>query len=46
MAVLLLAEVDGGQLNMDATAKAVSAVKDLGDVHVLCAGAQARSPSV
>ena len=41
MAVLLLAEVDGGQLNMDATAKAVSAVKSLGDVHVLCAGAKA-----
>ncbi|QFU09580.1 Electron transfer flavoprotein subunit alpha [Rhodobacteraceae bacterium THAF1] len=41
MAVLLLAEVDDGELNMDATAKAVSAVKDLGDIHVLCAGAKA-----
>lgn len=41
MAVLLLAEVDNGELNLDATAKAVTAVKPLGDVHVLCAGAKA-----
>ncbi|RVT82310.1 electron transfer flavoprotein subunit alpha/FixB family protein [Rhodobacteraceae bacterium CCMM004] len=41
MAVLLLAEVTDGQLNMDATAKAVTAAKDLGDVTVLCAGASA-----
>ena len=43
MAVLLLAEVTGGELNRDATAKAVSAVTALGDVTVLCAGAQARA---
>ena len=42
MAVLLLAEVTGGELNRDATAKAVNAVKALGDVTVLCAGASAR----
>ncbi|RJL01202.1 electron transfer flavoprotein subunit alpha/FixB family protein [Paracoccus aestuarii] len=43
MAVLLLAEVTNGELNRDATAKAVNAVKTLGDVTVLCAGAQARA---
>ncbi|TGN61723.1 electron transfer flavoprotein subunit alpha/FixB family protein [Paracoccus liaowanqingii] len=43
MAVLLLAEVTGGELNRDATAKAVSAVSALGEVTVLCAGAQARA---
>ena len=37
MAVLILAEVDGGVLN-EATAKAVSAAKAMGgDIHVLCA---------
>ncbi|MZR15226.1 electron transfer flavoprotein subunit alpha/FixB family protein [Maritimibacter sp. DP07] len=41
MAVLLLAEVNSGELALDATAKAVSAAKDLGDVTVLCAGASA-----
>jgi len=41
MAVLLLAEVTDGQLNRDATAKAVSAAAKLGDVTVLCAGARA-----
>ena len=41
MAVLLLAEVTDGDLNMDATAKAVSAAAKLGDVTVLCAGASA-----
>ena len=41
MAVLLLAEVTGGELSMDATAKAVNAVGSLGDVTVLCAGASA-----
>ncbi|MFD2440342.1 electron transfer flavoprotein subunit alpha/FixB family protein [Paracoccus kondratievae] len=43
MAVLLLGEVTGGVLNRDATAKAVSAVKALGDVTVLCAGASAKA---
>lgn len=39
MAVLLLAEVNGAELAVDATAKAVSASKSLGDVTVLCASA-------
>ena len=41
MAVLLLAEVTGGELAMDATAKAVTAAQALGDVTVLAAGASA-----
>ena len=41
MAVLLLGEVNNGELAVDATAKAVSAAKSLGDVTVLCAGASA-----
>ena len=41
MAVLLLAEVTGGELSLDATAKAVTAAAALGDVTVLCAGASA-----
>ena len=41
MAVLLLAEVTDGDLNVDATSKAVTAAKMLGDVTVLCAGASA-----
>ena len=41
MAVLLLAEVNDGELSMDATAKAVTAAKQIGDVTVLCAGASA-----
>ena len=41
MAVLLLGEVTDGQLNRDATAKAVKALAPLGDVTVLCAGASA-----
>ncbi|MFC3570860.1 electron transfer flavoprotein subunit alpha/FixB family protein [Paracoccus simplex] len=43
MAVLLLGEVTNGELNRDATAKTVQAVKALGDVTVLCAGAQAKA---
>ena len=39
MGVLLLAEVIGGELAVDATAKAVSGAKALGDITVLCAGA-------
>jgi electron transfer flavoprotein alpha subunit len=39
MAVLLIAEVIGGELAVDATAKAVTAAKSLGDVTVLCASA-------
>jgi electron transfer flavoprotein alpha subunit len=41
MAVLLLAEVTDGELAMDATAKAMTAAKMMGDVTVLCAGASA-----
>ena len=43
MAVLLLGEVTNGELNRDATAKAVKAVAGLGDVTVLCAGASAKA---
>ena len=38
MVVLLLAEVNNGELSLDATAKAVNAAKVLGDVTVLAAG--------
>ena len=41
MSVLLLAEVNDGELALDATAKAVTAAKQLGDVTVLCAGGSA-----
>src|SRR6056297_3228815 len=41
MSVLLLAEVTDGELALDATAKAVTAAAQLGDVTVLCAGASA-----
>jgi electron transfer flavoprotein alpha subunit len=41
MAVLLLAEVNDGELSVDATAKAVTAAKAMGDVTVLCAGGSA-----
>ena len=37
MAVLLLAETNGSELALDATAKSVTAAKALGDVTVLCA---------
>ena len=43
MAVLLLAEVTNGELSRDATAKAVNAVKGLGEVTVLAAGASAKA---
>ena len=39
MAVLLLAEINNGELSMDQTAKAVSAVASLGDVTILACGA-------
>ena len=41
MAVLLLAEVTDGELNVDATSKAVTAATMMGDVTVLAAGASA-----
>lgn len=41
MSVLLLAEVTDGELSLDATSKAVTAAKAMGDVTVLCAGASA-----
>ncbi|SIO52398.1 electron transfer flavoprotein alpha subunit apoprotein [Rhodovulum sp. ES.010] len=43
MAVLLLAEVTGGELQLDATAKAVTAARDLGEVTALCVGAEAKA---
>ncbi|MEC7667976.1 MAG: FAD-binding protein [Pseudomonadota bacterium] len=43
MAVLLLAEINDGALAMDATAKAVTAAKALGDVTVLAVGATAKA---
>ncbi len=39
MAVLLLAEVTDGELGVDATAKALTAAKQLGEVTILCCGA-------
>lgn len=39
MTVLILAEVNGAELALDATAKAVSAAAPLGDITVLCASA-------
>ncbi|KAB7614824.1 electron transfer flavoprotein subunit alpha/FixB family protein [Amylibacter sp. SFDW26] len=39
MAVLLLAEVAGGEISLDQTGKAVTAAQALGDVTVLCASA-------
>ena len=42
MAVLLLAEINDGALSMDATAKAVTAAKALGDVTLLAVGATAK----
>ncbi len=41
MAVLLLADGNDGQLATDAVAKALSAVKALGEVHILVAGTSA-----
>jgi len=41
MAVLLLAEVTDGELAIDATAKAVTAAAQIGEVTALCAGASA-----
>jgi electron transfer flavoprotein alpha subunit len=41
MTVLLVAEVTDGQLAVDATTKALTAARQLGEVHVLCAGARA-----
>lgn len=38
MAVLILAEINDGQLALDQTAKAVSAAAELGEITVLCAG--------
>jgi electron transfer flavoprotein alpha subunit len=38
MGVLLIAEVNSGTLSVDATAKALTAAKQIGDVTVLCVG--------
>ncbi|WP_439104427.1 electron transfer flavoprotein subunit alpha/FixB family protein [Celeribacter marinus] len=43
MAVLLCAEVSNGEMNVDATAKAMTAAKMLGDVTILCVGSDARA---
>ncbi len=42
MAVLLIADVNAGELSVDATAKAVAAAGALGDVTVLCVGANSK----
>lgn len=39
MSVLLIAEIGHGTLNIDATGKALTAAKMLGEVTILCAGA-------
>ena len=39
MAVLLIAEVNGGELAVDSTSKALTAAKQIGEVTVLCVGA-------
>ena len=39
MAVLLIAEVNGGELAVDSTSKALTAAKQIGAVPVLCVGA-------
>ena len=39
MAVLLIAEVNGAELALDATSKALTAAKKMGDVTILCASA-------
>ncbi|MGI9394800.1 MAG: electron transfer flavoprotein subunit alpha/FixB family protein [Boseongicola sp.] len=41
MSVLLIGEVNNGELALDATAKTVTAAKAMGDVTILCAGASA-----
>jgi len=43
MAVLLLAEVTNGELQLDATAKAVTAAKPLGEITALCVGSTAKA---
>ena len=42
MAVLLIAEISDGVLAVDATAKAMTAAAELGEVTVLCAAAKAK----
>ena len=39
MSVLLIGEVNGGALSVDSTAKALTAAKQIGDVTILCVGA-------
>jgi len=38
MAVLLIAEINGDELSLDSTAKALTAAKTLGDITLLCVG--------
>ena len=42
MTVLLIAEINDGALAVDATSKAATAAAQLGEVHVLCAGATSK----
>ena len=42
MAVLLIADLNAGKVSVDTTAKAVSAATALGDVTVLCVGANCK----
>lgn len=43
MSVLLIAEIQAGELSLDQTSKALSAIKSLGDVTVLCASVDCAS---
>ena len=46
MAVLLVADILDGELNLDQTAKALTAAKQLGDVTVLCASSNCGKASI
>jgi len=43
MTVLLVADISGGELNEDSTAKALTAATQLGDVHAVCATTDAQA---
>ena len=42
MSVLLIGEVNGGALSVDSTAKALTAAKQIGNVTILCVGADCK----
>lgn len=46
MAVLLFGEINNGELNLSATATAVTATVGLGEVTILCAGSSAKTAAV